>query len=128
MLPLANGTEPMARPVAPGGSASPGRLALLAAVPGGITWMVSQPRIRPNVAPSPGSRTEMFDGGDPGRVTLWLGQPSPIQPVGRNGKHKERIPPIYRVPSDPHAKGVGPHPTPALCARSIQIHWVRDQP
>jgi len=34
----------------------------------------------------------MFGDGDPRRLALRPGYPSPVQPVGRNGKHKERIP------------------------------------
>lgn len=40
----------------------------------------------------------MFGGGDAGWVALWPGDPNPVQTVGRNGKHKERIAPTTGRP------------------------------
>jgi len=46
------------------------------------------------------------------RVTIRAGYPNPMQPVERNGKHKERIPPSMRSlnrpwPLTPGAVGSG---------------------
>jgi len=48
--------------------------------------------------------------GDTGRVTLWPGHPTPVQPSGRRGIHDPHVAPIMRARNR--------RPGPALLCRS----------